>query len=90
MIQKLTTQPEDISSEYMVSHNEKPTLRELATLFEKVSQKKLNIHWGAVPYRKREILIPWSSGTVVPGWKPKISLEVGIKRMCKDLYEQSR
>jgi CDP-paratose synthetase len=88
LVTQLITKPESLKDEYAVSHNEKLTLRELSALFEKISNKKLYIHWGAVPYRDREIMVPWSKGVPVPGWKPKISLEVGIKYLCKDLYDK--
>ena len=65
--------------------SEKPMkLRDLAAIFEKVSGKKLNIEWGGRPYREREIMVPWTSYKTLPGWKPKINLEEGIKRFLSD------
>lgn len=57
------------------------SLKKLAVIFEKASGKKLNIRWGAKNYRAREIMSPWKKGIKVPGWKPKVSLEDGIKKM---------
>jgi nucleoside-diphosphate-sugar epimerase len=53
-------------------------LKKLAKIFEEVSGRKLNIEWGGLPYRAREVMIPWK-GNPVPGWKAMISLEDGIK-----------
>lgn len=54
-------------------------LREMAEIFEKVSNKKLNINWGARDYREREIMLPWNKFKLVPNWKPKFDLYSGIK-----------
>ena len=70
---------------YGVSSSNPLKLRDLATIFEKVSGKKLNIEWGGRPYREREIMIPWTSYKTLPGWQPKISLEEGIKIFVSDI-----
>lgn len=59
------------------------TLRELIDIFEKVNNLKLNINWGARPYRFREVLIPWDNYTMLPEWKSTISLEEGVARIGK-------
>lgn len=43
---------------YFVSSNNKISLKELAIRFEKENNTKLNIKWGAKPYRNREIMNP--------------------------------
>lgn len=58
-------------------------LRNLAKIFEKATGKKLNINWGAKPYREREVMRPWSKGISIPGWKQKKSLEKSIKDTFK-------
>jgi nucleoside-diphosphate-sugar epimerase len=55
------------------------SLRELAEIFENISGKRLNINWGAVPYRTREVMKPWNAGEKVIGWKQKVLLPEGIK-----------
>jgi len=69
---------------YVVTSNERMSLRKLAEVFEKVTNKKLNIKWGARPYREREVMIPLENGEVVPNWKPKVSLEEGIKKLFEE------
>jgi len=69
---------------YVVTSNERMSLKKLAEVFEKVTNKKLNIKWGARPYREREVMIPLENGEVVPNWKPKVSLEEGIKKLFEE------
>lgn len=64
---------------FAVTSNRRMSLRKLASLFEKVSGLKLQINWGAREYRFREVMVPWSKGRKVPGWKQRISIEEGIK-----------
>ena len=66
---------------FAVSSGNPVKLRELAEVFSKVTNKKLNIIWGERPYRKREVMVPWNKGENVPGWSPKVSLEEGIKKI---------
>lgn len=53
-------------------------LREFIALYERISGKRLNISWGERPYREREVMKPWASGAVLPGWTAKMSLEDGL------------
>ena len=59
------------------------TLKRLSTVFEKVYGKRLAINWGARPYRKKETMSPFSRGIPVPGWKEKLSIEEGLRRVCR-------
>jgi len=63
---------------FVVSSGNHIRLKDLAAIFEKVANKKLNIKWGERPYRKREVMKPWQNGQSVPGWKPETSIEEGI------------
>lgn len=74
---KLLSEGADLNPEYVLSSGRQIPLKELASLFVKVSGRNLNIEWGGLPYRKREVMVPWK-GEIVPGWKAKVSIEVGI------------
>lgn len=74
---KLLSEAADLNPEYVLSSGRQIPLKELASLFVKVSGRNLNIEWGGLPYRKREVMVPWK-GEIVPGWKAKVSIEVGI------------
>lgn len=66
---------------FVVSSGKPIKLRELAKVFEVVTDKKLRINWGRRAYRKRENMIPCCKGEIVPGWNPQISIEQGIKKL---------
>lgn len=63
---------------FAVKATERYTLKQLAALYEQATRTKLNIVWGARPYRNREVMMPWTDGEVVPGWKPKVEILKGI------------
>ena len=64
---------------YVVNSSRQVTLKKVAAIYEKVAGEKLNIRWGGRPYRAREIMLPWR-GKRLPGWKPTVNLETGIRR----------
>jgi len=64
---------------YAVMAEKRFTLKELAAIFEKVAEQKLNINWGDRSYKEREVMEPWTNGLLVPGWVPKVTVEEGIK-----------
>lgn len=66
---------------YAVRTGEHIRLKDLFALFEKVTGKKIPVEWGKRPYRPREVFKPWSTGTSLPGWRPKVSLEDGLKTL---------
>lgn len=66
---------------FAVKAEKRYTLKELAGIFEKTTGKKLNINWGGRPYKQKEVMIPWNTANVVPGWKPLISVFDGIKKL---------
>jgi len=55
------------------------SLKELVSLYVYVAKKTLNVEWGARLYRDREVMVPWNTGTVLPGWKPNMELSLGLK-----------
>lgn len=65
---------------FALKSNERMSLKDLAKLFEKVTNTKLNVNWGKRPYRSREVMVPWETGETIPGWKQKISLTDAIKK----------
>ena len=67
---------------YAVSSNTTVALRDVVALYERIKRKHLNIAWGAMPYRQREPMLPWSGGITLPGWRPRVSLSEGIARLA--------
>lgn len=70
-------------SVFAVSAQKRYSLKELSKIFESSTGFKLNINWGARPYREREVMIPWDKGKYISGWVPKFDLKHAIK---KDFY----
>ena len=57
--------------EYVLSSGRQVSLKELASLYERKYQVKLNIVWGGRPYRAREVMKPYK-GNILEGWKPAV------------------
>ncbi|KML36104.1 NAD-dependent epimerase/dehydratase family protein [Cytobacillus firmus] len=67
--------------DFAVTSRSPISLKEVVNTYQAVTGKKLSIKWGALPYRKNEVMLPWSKGKLIPGWKPQVSLIEGIKKM---------
>lgn len=65
---------------YIVTSKNRMSLRELSKVYETVVNKKLNIKWGAKPYRAREVMTPMICNDVVPGWQQKYELAEALKK----------
>jgi nucleoside-diphosphate-sugar epimerase len=65
---------------YSIESNESYKLKDIIALFEKITDKKINVIWGGKPYRKREVMFVWDKGLSLPNWKPNIDLEEGLSR----------
>jgi len=68
-------------SVFAASAQQRYSLKELSEIFESSTGFKLNINWGARPYREREVMIPWDQGKDIPGWKPTCSIREGLIRL---------
>lgn len=56
-------------SEYVLSSGKQIKLKDLADVYSYNHNVKLNINWGARPYRQREVMKPYI-GNVLEGWEP--------------------
>jgi len=70
---------------YGILSRDSITLRGIASVFERVSGKRLNIEWGGKPYRAREVMQPIGYFESVPGWHTKVSMEEGMSRVLSCL-----
>lgn len=75
---ELLSSGEELAQEYVLSSGLQISLKEIAQRFEAISGMKLNIEWGGMPYREREVMNPWV-GPVLKGWYPCVSLDEGIR-----------
>ena len=77
--------PKATSAErYALSSGSRLSLRRIVGTYEEVTGRKLEIEWGGLPYRQREVMTPWQDAARPPGWEPRISLNEGILRMERD------
>lgn len=65
---------------YSVRSDESFKLKEVITLFEKITHKKINVIWGGKSYRKREVMSIWDMGAKLPMWNIRLTLENGLAR----------
>lgn len=67
--------------QYAVSSGNPIPLRRLVDQVERSMGKTLPIKWGARSYRTREVMVPWSKGKPLPGWRARTSLAEGLRMM---------
>ncbi|MEQ1532694.1 MAG: NAD-dependent epimerase/dehydratase family protein [Sideroxydans sp.] len=68
---------------YAVSSGQPLPLKELVQLFCEVTKQKVNVNWGARPYRNREVMVPWIRGKLISGWSPKVTLINGLVSLVR-------
>ena len=66
---------------YALSSGKPVTLRQLVSLYSKAIGKQVRVIWGGRFYRNREVMTPWQNGRRLPGWRPKIGLEQGLRTL---------
>lgn len=71
--------------DFAVRSGEELTLQELVSKVELITGQRLNITFGAIPYREREEMQPWGGGKSLPQWSPKIRLDEGLKTFFQNL-----
>lgn len=67
---------------YFLANKNIIKLQDLVRSIEKIANKKLKINWGKIKYQKREIMQPYI-GNVLPGWKSKVNIDTGLKKVFK-------
>lgn len=69
---------------YAVSNPERKSLRELVAIYSAAVGKPVNVDWGGLPYRPREVMALWTDFAVLPGWQAQMPLRDGIAKMERD------
>lgn len=54
-----------IKNDYVLSSGHPIRLKDLASMYEEITGKVLNINWGGRRYKQREVMIPWQEGNVL-------------------------
>lgn len=77
--------PEVTNAEsYAVSNPARLSLRELVRIYGETVGRPVNVGWGGLPYRPREVMALWTGHELVPGWRARVALADGIVRMERD------
>jgi nucleoside-diphosphate-sugar epimerase len=66
---------------YAVTSRRPMPLKSIVELAQQIWKKPVRIKWGGRPYRPREVMTPWTGGDLLPGWKPQIDLETGLRQL---------
>lgn len=66
---------------YGVSSGQLYSLKQVVACYQEMLGREVPVIWGAKPYRKREVMSPWTDFASLPGWRAKISLQDGIRLM---------
>lgn len=70
-----------IHQTYAISSGRQISLRDVAAMYENICGEPAHIHWGGRPYRRREVMVPWTQVAALPGWHARTSLEEGIRHL---------
>lgn len=63
-------------------HSPSPTtVRSFVEEVERHLGQSIPIQWGARPYRSREMMAPWLTTPLLPGWRPRVQLADGLQHM---------
>lgn len=76
-------------SDYLIRSGLRMSIRELVAMLEALSGLKLRAIWGARAYREREVMDVWE-GPTLPGWRPRIGLEDGLRQMIDHIGREAR
>jgi nucleoside-diphosphate-sugar epimerase len=74
---------------FAVSSRRPVALRKVVAMFEEAMGCRLNIQWGGRPYRPREMMRPWSTGRLLPGWTARIDLPTGLRLLAQRRFINS-
>ena len=71
------------TEEYVIS-GKRLSLKKWIGEINRIIKKSLPIALGAKPYRAREVMVPWSGGDKIKGWRCKIDYRNGLKTFFGD------
>ncbi|MFB2921978.1 MULTISPECIES: NAD-dependent epimerase/dehydratase family protein [Aerosakkonema] len=69
---------------YEVSTGSPLKLKEIIEVYEQETGVNLPIQWGGKPYPPREVMVPWNKGALLPGWRAKVGIREGIRRIHEE------
>ena len=67
---------------YELTSDKSLSIREIVATIERVRGLRLNVNWGAKPYRRREVMKPFEIGYErPPNWVPTITFQKGLETL---------
>ena len=84
-VELLMSDDKKMNEKYDLSSGAPIKVRQLVEVYSKVINRTLSVEWGAIPYRKREMMIPWQPSKILERWVPKVGLETGLRNIKKFL-----
>lgn len=66
--------------EFLISSQSPIKLKDLVKIYEEITGQQVPVHWGAKPYRSREMMSYHPYGNLLPQWHIKTSLYEGIQK----------
>ena len=90
LIEKLSCLKESYY-QFHLGTGEGHSIREVASVMEKVWNNKINANWGGRKYSEQDIMhavAPIANNISILGWKAKISLEEGVAILKNDIEKQ--
>jgi nucleoside-diphosphate-sugar epimerase len=67
--------------QFQLSSGRMYSLKDVVRIYESIKGLSLDVNFGVLPYREREVMTPWQAGSRLHGWSSKVGLEEGIRRM---------
>lgn len=68
---------------FSISSGKPLKLKKLVDIYCDITGAAIAVQWGGRPYRAREVMSTWDRGEILPGWRPRVSLEEGIMRLSQ-------
>ena len=77
---------------YAVSSNEIISIKELTLKLKKITNSQVKLNFGAIPYRKNEIMEPVPANNALQQleWNPSVSLDEGLKKTVKSIVNNKK
>jgi nucleoside-diphosphate-sugar epimerase len=83
-MRRIMVSPEGTKESFALRGSQTLSLRQFVSLFERATQWRVAVAWGARPYRPREVMQPWL-GPLLPDWEARIPLFDGLRALRDSL-----
>ena len=80
ILEELLSKRENFKKIQIRHNNDEFTLKELAETVNQLRETKIDLIFGAKPYRKKEVFEVWDSAPNVSGWLPKIQFKDFVRK----------